>query len=141
MPEKVWNIYMNADPCKGTTSGDHVLEYEGSNEFWCKQCGKLFDAIQDVDGWDLEELDSDRKVIIRQDGNLRFIRHAGKYSAQAYVGFLWWKKWKNISFGPFYPMKPGTSRFQFYEIAQQLYHECLPGGKFTEFGTHWRSGV
>lgn len=36
--------------CPNTKSGNHVIEFEGSNEFWCKQCGKLFDTIGDEYG-------------------------------------------------------------------------------------------
>jgi hypothetical protein len=82
-----------------------------------------------------------KRKIIKQSGNIRLIKSAGKYSVQARVGFLWWKKWKSISFGPWYPRHPGWTRFSFYEIAEDLYNKCLPGGEYTQKHLHWKRGI
>jgi hypothetical protein len=78
--------------------------------------------------------------VIEQTEKLRLIKSAGKYSVQGLSGFLFWKKWRNISFGPYYPQRCGYSRFKFKSIAYDLYKECV-NGDYSSFEFNWRYGI
>jgi hypothetical protein len=79
--------------------------------------------------------------VLKQQGKVRLIKSADKYSVQALLGFLYWKRWESISFGPYYPMKHGYYQFLYKQIAEELFKECLPGGKFTKTAFHYRRGI
>ena len=79
--------------------------------------------------------------VLKHHNDIRLVKSSGKYSVQHLTGLLFWKKWKNISFGPYYPMRVGYSRFTNKEIAEDLYTECLPNGKFTDKYFHYKKGI
>lgn len=39
------------------------------------------------------------------------------YQIEAFIGILWWKKWKPITFGPFGPNKIGIIQFYNFDNA------------------------
>lgn len=56
-------IFESSTVCTGTQSGKHVLEYEGEDRYWCRQCGKVFEWQYDDEGYwhlELETNDNDR---------------------------------------------------------------------------------
>lgn len=44
-------IFESSTVCTGTQSGKHVLEYEGEDRYWCRQCGKVFEWQYDDEGY------------------------------------------------------------------------------------------
>ena len=68
--------------------------------------------------------------VLEQNDWLRLsINQFNKYSIEMKLGFLFWRKWHKVTFGPYGPYKVGFDEFSSRDSVQKLYAQCLLRGK------------